>query len=123
MKQHLGLNASLSTHPPTSERWIWLCALAYWQLLLMRHQVEDLRPAWHPHARAGRALPLTPGQVQRTAQRFLLKMGSPAPATRPAGKGLGRPWGYHPKRRQRYPVVKKGKKQPNMSMARAPAAV
>ena len=123
MKQHLGLNASRSTHPPAVERWIWLCALAYWQLLLMRQSVADLRPAWHPHSRGGRTRPLTPGQVQRSAQRFLLEMGSPAPATRPAGKGLGRPQGYHPKPRPRYPVVKKGKKHPKVASARAPAPV
>ena len=29
------------------QRWMWLCALAYWQLLLMSREVEDLSPAWY----------------------------------------------------------------------------
>ncbi len=44
-KQRLGLNANRSTNPATVERWMWLCALAYWQLLLMAQGVADLRPA------------------------------------------------------------------------------
>ena len=48
LKQHLGLNANTSAQLDSTERWMWLCALAYWQLLLMRSEVADLRPAWHP---------------------------------------------------------------------------
>ena len=45
MKQHLGLNAHCLTNNEAIQRWMWLCALAYWQLLLMGHEVDDLRPA------------------------------------------------------------------------------
>ena len=36
MKQHLGLKANQSTDPVSTDQWMWLCALAYWQLLLMQ---------------------------------------------------------------------------------------
>ena len=44
-KQHLGLNANRSTRTVSTDHWMWLCALAFWQLLLMREQVETATPA------------------------------------------------------------------------------
>jgi hypothetical protein len=120
MKQHLGLNANFSTAPASIHLWMRLCALAYWQLLLMRQDVEDLRPAWQPRTVRGTAKPLTPGQVQRGALRFLLKMGSPAAAPRPAGKGRGRAQGYRPAPRKRYPVLRKGQNRAQTAQKRAP---
>jgi hypothetical protein len=110
MKQHLGLNAHRLTNNDAIQRWLWLCALAYWQLLLMGRLVDDLSPAWYP--RKGDTLQswLTPGQVQRGAGRFILKLGTPASSPRPAGKGHGRPNGYHPTPRKHHQVVRKGKK-------------
>jgi hypothetical protein len=67
-----------------------MCALAYWQLLLMRDLVEADRPAWHPRFREGKARELTPGLVQRAALRYLVKLGTPAKAPKVAGKGKGR---------------------------------
>jgi hypothetical protein len=113
LKQHLGLNANQSTNLVSIERWMWLCAIAYMQLLLIRHQVDDVRPAWHAKPRTGQPHWLTPGQVQRAAQRFLLRLSTPAQATRPAGKGKGRPQGFCPKAHTRHPVVRKTKKRPN----------
>jgi hypothetical protein len=110
MKQHLGLNAHRLTDPDSIQRWMWLCALAYWQLLLMGHAVEDLSPAWYPAKTAQSDRWLTPGQVQRGAGRFLFKLGSPAQSPRPAGKGRGRPKGYQPDPRKRFPVVRKSQK-------------
>jgi len=49
---------------------MWLCALAYWQLLLMRNLVTPNRPAWHPRRKDGQVHPLTPAQVQRSALPF-----------------------------------------------------
>lgn len=122
MKQRLGLNANQSTNPASADRWMWLCTLAYWQLLLMTQLVEDLRPAWHPRPTADRPRPLTPGQVQRGALRFLCKLGTPAAPPRPAGKGGGRPKGYRPKPRTRFAVVRKGKKPAKIGKNR-PVAV
>jgi hypothetical protein len=122
MKQRLGLNANFGANPASIHLWMRLCALAYWQLLLMRHDVEDLRPAWHPRTVRSATQPLTPGQVQRGALRFLLKLGSPAAAPRPAGKGRGRPTGYRPARRPRYAVVRKtAKPAPTAQKAPLPA--
>jgi hypothetical protein len=110
MKQHLGLNAHGLTDNDRIQRWMWLCALAYWQLLLMRDEVEDWCPAWYPRKARGSQAGLTPGQVQRSAGRFLTRLGTPAQPPRPAGKGRGRAKGYRPAPRQRYPVVRKGQK-------------
>ncbi len=123
LKQHTGLNACRSTNPVVIEHWMWLCALAYWQLLLMRREVDDLRPAWQPSLRSHQTLLLTAGQVQRGARRFLLELGSPAPVAGPAGKGTGRVPGYRPKPRPRYPVVKKGSKPQKATVTNVPAVV
>lgn len=110
-KQHLGLTSANSTDLAHRQRWAWFCALAYCQLLLMRHQVADHRPAWHPRAVPGKSRLMTPRQVQRQALAFLLTLGSPARPTQPAGKGTGRPLGFSPKPRKRFPIISKGKKR------------
>jgi len=96
LKQHLGLNSHRSSNLESLQRWMWIAALAYWQLLLMRDTVTPNRPAWHPRKKDGQDKPLTPAQVQRSAQTFLLQSGTPAATTRPAGKGRGRQKGYRP---------------------------
>jgi hypothetical protein len=119
LKQHLGLTCANSPDLEHRLRWVWCCALAYCQLLLMRHDVAQRRPDWHPHSVQGglppgpplRARPLTPRQVQRQALVFLLTLGSPARPVQPAGKGKGRPVGYRPKARKRFPVVTKSRKR------------
>jgi len=117
MKQNLGLNTSRSNDLVATEQWMWLCALAYWQLLLMRDLVEADRPAWYPGFRDGKQKELTPGLVQRAALRLLLKLGTPACEPKVAGKGKGRPKGYHPASRVRYPVIKKAKTGPIPAVA------
>lgn len=109
LKQHMGLNSNRSPDLVSAQQWMWLCALAYWQLLLMRDTVKEDYPAWYPHSRQQRPK-LTPYQVQRSALVFLLELGTPARETRPAGKGTGRQVNYHPAPRVRYPVVFKSKK-------------
>ncbi len=113
LKQHMGLNSHRSANLESLQRWMWIVALAYWQLLLMRDTVQPNRPAWHPRKKDDQDKPLTPSQVQRSAQAFLLLSGSPAPNTRPAGKGVGRQTGYRPAPRQRYKIVFKTKKTQN----------
>jgi Transposase DDE domain len=112
-KQHLGLNANQSTDLVSTDQWMWLCALAYWQLLLMRDEVKASRPAWYPAGMQPETKGLTPGQVQRSAFGYLVQLGSPARNTRNAGKGKGRSKGYHPPARTRYPVIKKTKNPQN----------
>ena len=110
LKQHLGLNSNRSSNLESLQNWMWMAALAYWQLLLIRDKVTPNRPAWHPRKKDGQDKPLTPAQVQRSAQIFLLQAGTPATNTRPAGKGRGRQYGYRPAPRKRFDVVFKTKK-------------
>ena len=44
-KQHLGLNANQSTQTVSTDHWMWLCALAFWQLLWMQEGVDLAVPA------------------------------------------------------------------------------
>ena len=113
LKQHLGLNANQSTDPVSTDQWMWLCALAYWQLLLMRDVVENIQPAWYPCGAVANTSRRTPGQVQRGALRFLVGLGTPALPTRTAGKGKGRMKGSRPEPRKRYSIVKKTKIVPH----------
>lgn len=113
LKQHLGLNSHRSSNLDSLQRWMWIVTLAYWQLLLMRDTVKPDRPAWQPHKKDGQDKPLTPSQVQRSAQVFLLQAGTPAANTRPAGKGPGRQKGYRPPPRKRFDIVFKTKKTQN----------
>ena len=118
MKQHLGLNSHCLANNDEIQRWMWLCTLAYWQLLLMSKDVENLSPAWYPAKRdSENNVLLTPGQVQRGAGRFIAKLGTPASAPRPAGKGRGRKKGYRPAPRKRYEVVRKGLNSPKNASA------
>ena len=114
LKQHMGLNSHRSSNLESLQRWMWIVALAYWQLLLMRDTVKPNRPAWHPHKKGDQDKPLTPTQVQRSAQAFLLQSGTPAANTRPAGKGSGRQKGYHPAPRKHFDIVFKTKKAQNL---------
>ena len=110
LKQHLGLNSNRSSNLESLQSWMWMAALAYWQLLLIRDKVTPNRPAWHPRKKDGQDKPLTPAQVQRSAQTFLMQSGTPTANTRPAGKGRGRQKGYHPTPRKRFDIVFKTKK-------------
>ena len=113
LKQHMGFNSNRSSNLVSLQRWMWIVALAYWQLLLMRDTVQPNCPAWHPRKKDGQDKPLTPAQVQRSAQIFLLQSDTPAANTRSAGKGRGRQKGYCPAPRQRFEVVFKTKKTQN----------
>ena len=108
-KQRLGLNANQSTDEVSIDQWMWLCALAYWQLLLMRDEVECLRPAWYSSKPTSAMHRMMPGLVKRGAARILVRLGTQAKTPRTAGKGKGRAKGYQPAPRTRFPVVKKAK--------------
>lgn len=114
LKQHMGLNSNRSPNLVSAQQWMWLCALAYWQLLVARDEVKENRPAWYPQKQSANAK-LTPYQVQRSMLSFLLKLGTPAHHPRPAGKGLGRKKDFQPVPRPRYPVVFKSKVMPKPS--------
>ena len=115
LKQHMRLNSNRSPDLVGAQQWMWLCALAYWQLLLMRDVVKEDYPAWYPRSRRRAKLP--PYQVQRSVLVFWVELDTPARMTRPAGKGTGRQKNYHPTPRIRYPVVFKSKKAHNLPAA------
>jgi len=110
LKQDMGLTKANSPNLVYRQQWVWCCALAYCQLLLLRHEVADYRPPWHPRRVQGKERAMTPRQVRRQALPILVRLGTPARSVQPAGKGKGRPFGYQPEARKRHPVVKKAKK-------------
>lgn len=81
-KQHLGLNANQSTDLVSTDHWMWLCALAYWYLLLMQVEVKASRPAWYPAGTKPEIKDLTTGQVHRSTFAFILQLDTPARDTR-----------------------------------------
>jgi hypothetical protein len=116
LKQHLGLLAAHVADLTAISHWMWVVALAYRQLLLAHALVGPQYRPWDPAARRNPARSLTPGQVRQAWGVFSHGLGTPAAAPRPAGKAPGRAVGFHPKPRQRHPVVKKGQ-----AMAKAAA--
>lgn len=112
LKQHMGLGTCRSPYVENHEFWVWCCALAYAQLVLIRHDVAQHRPPWHKHLdEDGQPRKLTARQTQRNALAFLIELGTPACEPKPAGKGTGRAQGYYPAPRTRHKVVVKGKKR------------
>jgi hypothetical protein len=88
------------------ENWTQLVMLAYWQLLLAVPIANDARMPWQKPMPPGR-LP-TPARVQRDYFRIFTLIGTPVCAPRRRGISLGRPHGFRPQPRQRFPVVYKG---------------
>ncbi|HOV48747.1 MAG TPA: transposase [Anaerolineae bacterium] len=111
LKQHLGLNANQSTDLRSTTLWMQFCATAYYQLLLLRPLVQDVRPAWYPRFHNGRVRPLTPRQVQMQTLAFLLTLDTPAQAPKRAGKGHGRAHGHRPPPKPRFRVQRKTQKR------------
>jgi DDE superfamily endonuclease len=109
LKQQLGLLCAHTPELGAEENWVWLVALAYWQLLLAREVVTPVYRPWDP-AGQRTAAHLTPGQVKQAWAVFSHELGTPAAAPRPSGKGTGRATGYQPEPRERHPVVKKAEK-------------
>jgi hypothetical protein len=105
-KQRLGLVCAQSPTLAAQETWVWLVAFAYTQLLLARTLVTPERRPWDPKATPP-AAQLTAGQVLSGWATFFLKLGTPAAAPRPSGKGKGRQPGEQPTPRAKCPVINK----------------
>lgn len=118
-KQQLGLNRCRSTHLPSIKLWIWCCVLAYWQLLLLRHEANLDRPAWYPQRKTAVDRSISPRLVQRNAARILVEIGSPACFPKRSGKGNGRHQGYHPPARTRFRTVPTHRQRAQMAAAGA----
>ena len=66
---------------------MWLCGLAYWQILLIRDEDKNAQPAMYPAKTNSDCKSYTIGQVQRDTLRILITLGTPASPPRIAGKG------------------------------------
>jgi hypothetical protein len=112
LKQHLGLTSARLTDLPATQLWVWLCVLAYAQLVLAAPCVIGVVPPWQ-RRNSNKVLPFscTPRQVQRALPTLLDTVGTPAASPGPAGKSPGRPRGFQPKPRPRYSIIVKTKKQ------------
>lgn len=112
LKQHLGLTSARLTDLPATQLWVWLCVLAYTQLVLAAPCVTGIVPPWQ-HRNSSVDLPFidTPRQVQRALPTLLVTIGTPAASPGPAGKSPGRSRDFHPKPRPRYCIIVKSKKQ------------
>jgi len=114
-KRRMGLLIAQTSDLVAAQNWVWIVTLAYIQLLLARLLVTAQPRPWDPKPRRDPQQPLTPGQVRQAWPAFSHGLGTPAHSPRPAGKSPGRAVGFHPKPRQRFPVVTKKQKQPSVA--------
>lgn len=85
-----------------TERWSSLMPLLTWQLWLARSECTDHPLPWQSPQET-----LAPGRVAQAFASILAAIGTPAGAPKPRGKSPGRPKGFQPPPRPRYPTVKK----------------
>jgi hypothetical protein len=91
--------------PEQAERWSALTPFITWELWLARLVAADNPLPWQkPQAK------LTPGRVCQGMGAILAVISTPTQEPKPRGKSSGWPQGCSRKRRERYPVVKKGQK-------------
>ena len=108
-KGTLGWTTPSLCTPDQADRWSWLIAAAYTQLLLARRLVEDLRLPWE---RRRQHDALTPTRVRRGFRRLGATIGTPASPPKSTKPGPGRPKGTRKPPRKRYPAIKKAPKTP-----------
>ena len=116
IKQHLGFYATRATHLVSTQRWMTIVMLAYWQLLSTAPIVSGHVALWRRSPNPDLPLPFTPRQIQLAFPAFLLVIGSPAHSPRPAGKAPGRAFGFKPTPR---PHLKPIRKSPQPSKSRS----
>jgi hypothetical protein len=95
--------------PEQFERWSHLVAIVHNHLVLSRSLVEpELRP-WENKQRQS-----TPQQVRRGIGKLLPRLGTPTQPPQPRGKSKGRTKGAPVKKAQRFAVVRKKPKLPQL---------
>ena len=107
IKQHLGFFVTRATHLASTERWMMIVLLAYWQLLFAAPVVSGHVSLWRRSPNCDLPFPFTPRQVQLAFPAFLLEMASPAHPPRPAGKAPGRAFGFKPAPRPHLKPIRK----------------
>jgi hypothetical protein len=96
--------------PEQFERWSHIVAIVHNHLVLARDLVEpELRP-WENTQRRP-----TPQQVRRGMTKLLSRLGTPAQSPQPRGKSKGRSKGAPVKKAQRFAVVRKTPKLPQLA--------
>jgi len=108
LKHELGWATVRPAAPHAADRWSWLLALGLWSLWLARPLVADQRLPWERPLQPAR---LTPARVRHACASLLLRLGTPARPVQPRGNAPGRPPGYHPPPRSRYPVARRTPKR------------
>lgn len=88
------------------ERWTSLVMLAYWQLLVTTPIAQDTHRPWQKPMPSARVP--TPARVQRDYCRIFVQVGTPAQSPKSRGIPPGRPLGFRPAPRPRFPVIHKG---------------
>ena len=104
------------------ENWWEIVGLAYVELYLAVPLASSLPRPWErylPQVNNSSGQLLSPSMVQRDLPRIIQEIENPVWLPKPRGKSPGRPKGYSPGKRERQPVVKKGKKDTSKS-ARGP---
>lgn len=104
MKQHLSLKNVQSPSLEHVDAHLNLVALAMNLLLASRDYLQPRPNPWYPRASTK---PISQRHAQKVALPFFLKVSSPIKTPRPAGKGSGRPKGFTPKLRTRFPITRK----------------
>lgn len=109
IKQDLFWTAFAGTALRNTQLWSSLVCIAYWLLFLARDLVLDSIRSWEKAASTPPAL--SPGRVKRALPGLWSQIGTPAAPCKTRGKSSGRPPGFQPSRRPRYPILKKRPKR------------
>jgi hypothetical protein len=89
----------------TCDRWTNLVDLAFWQLFLARHLVQDQPLPWQKAQQT-----LTPTRVLRAIAHLFAQIGTPTRPPQTRGKAPGWPTGRPRTRTKRYKATKRGQK-------------
>lgn len=101
-KQHLAWTTPRPRTPAQAERWSWLVATAYTQLLLARHLTHTRLLPWE------RGHTISPHRVKRGFRTLRTELGTPTKARQNSTPGPGRPPGRpNQHKHTRYPKAKK----------------
>jgi hypothetical protein len=108
-KQRLLMTAYQTPDEQHEENWVQLSLLAYVQLWVVRELSMHLPRSWERYLPTTPKNVATPTAVQRDFARIISLIGTPAAASKPRGKSPGRAKGDSVEKRERHPVIKKGK--------------
>lgn len=89
------------------ENWWWLCMMSYVMLYLSKSLGDYIRNPWEKKREKKGGGVRTPTQVQRSYDRIIWEIGTPACVPKPRGKSCGRANGVQISKRKDCPIVKK----------------